>query len=133
MKKSILCICSLLLVATLAGQGFAETRERTVTRGRDSMEPWQSNDAVTVSGTVHGSLQGVVRVGGREVVITKQTRIYKTGRGSIDQGTMVTNTPVYVMGVVRNGKTYARLVIVSDRKSQERSGVVRVIPPGEPL
>jgi hypothetical protein len=133
MKKGIFGICVLALVVLLAGvvydDGSANTNDRAVRKGGKALE---NKDVVTIAGTVSGSLQGRIRVGARDVEITKQTRIYKTGKGSIDYGSIVRNAPVYIYGVKGEKGTYARLVIVSDSKERKDGGAVRKLDPNEP-
>jgi hypothetical protein len=51
----------------------------------------------------------------------------------IDTGTFLTNAPVYVIGVQRDGVVYAQLVIVSDSKNPVKGGPVRKLGPDEPM
>jgi hypothetical protein len=123
-----------LLIAVVTNDGVAGTSKQIVKDGNGKIKgPHQGKNTVTITGTVSGSLQGRIRVANRDVVITKQTRIYRTGKGLVDQGTLVTRSPVYVIGMTRDGTTYATLVIVSDPKVSSKGGPVRVLDPDEPL
>ncbi len=138
MKRIIISICAVvlvgLLIAVVTNDGVAGTSKQMVRDGNGTIKgPHQGKNTVTITGTVSGSLQGRIRVADREVVITKRTRIYRTGKGLIDQGTLVTRSPVYVIGTTRNGTTYATLVIVSDPKVSSKGGPVRALDPDEPL
>lgn len=138
MKKIISSICAVvlmgLLIAVVTNDGVAGTSKQMVRDGNGTIKgPHQGKNTVTIAGTISGTLQGRIRVAGRDVVITKQTRIYRTGKGLIDHGTLVTRSPVYVIGTTRDGTTYATLIIVSDPKVSSRGGPVRVLDPDEPL
>lgn len=137
MNRNILGIYAIVLAVLLAGivtdDGVAGTSDKAVKKGTGSFSRPEARTAVTVAGTLSGSLQGQIRLSGREVVITKQTRIYRTGKGLIKYGSLVTNSPVYVIGDSRDGVTYARLVVVSDRKERKKGGEVRKLSPDEPL
>ena len=138
MKRIIISICAValvgLLIAVVTNDGVAGTSKQMVRDGNGTIKgPHQGKNTVTIAGTISGTLQGRIRVADREVVITKQTRIYRTGKGLIDQGTLVTRTPVYVIGTTRNGTTYATLIIVSDPRVSSKGGPVRVLDPSEQL
>jgi len=138
MKRNILCICALvsavLLTSGLPDVGQAGTsQDNEKTRDKSGSGPMISKNSVVVSGTISGSLQGRIRTGGREVVITDQTRIYKTGKGSIKQGTYVLKAPVYIVGVERNGRVHAVMIIVSDSRTNDTGGKVRKLSPNEPM
>ena len=138
MKRIIISICAValvgLLIAVVTNDGVAGTSKQMVRDGNRTIKgPHQGKNTVTIAGTISGTLQGRIRVADREVVITKQTRIYRTGKGLIDQGTLVTRSPVYVIGTTRDGTTYATLIIVSDPKVSSKGGPVRVLDPDEPL
>lgn len=140
MNRNIFCICTLvsavLLAAVLPVDGYAGTSQGKVKSLSNSKAapPVVGKNTIVVSGVVSGSLQGRIRPsGGREVVITKRTRIYRTGMGSIDQGTYLSSSPVYVIGVVKRGVVYANMIIVSDPKKNEPGGKVRKLGANEPL
>ncbi len=138
MKRIIISICAValvgLLIAVVTNDGVAGTSKQMVRDGNGTIKgPHQGKNTVTITGTVSGALQGRIRVADRDVVITKQTRIYRTGKGLIDRGTLVRRSPVYVIGTTRDGTTYATLIIVSDPKVSSRGGPVRVLDPDEPL
>jgi hypothetical protein len=138
MKRNILCICALvsavLLTSGLPAVGQAGTsRDNEKTTGKSGSGPMISKNSVVVSGTISGSLQGRIRTGGREVVITDQTRIYKTGKGSIKRGTYVLKAPVYIVGVERNGRVHAVMIVVSDSRTNDTGGKVRKLSPDEPM
>jgi hypothetical protein len=95
--------------------------------------PKDTKGAVAIAGVVSGSLSGRFRAGGYEVIVTKHTRVYKNGKGKIDQGTFLANAPVYIIGIARDGVVHAQLVIVSDSKKPVEGGPVRVLAPDEPL
>ncbi len=139
MKRNILCICALvsavLLTSGLPTAGQAgSSRDNSKTRSKSGSGPMIAKNSVVVTGTISGSLQGRIRPsGGREVMITDQTRIYKTGKGSIKRGTYVVKAPVYVIGVERDGKIHAVMIIVSDSRTNDTGGKVRKLSPDEPM
>jgi hypothetical protein len=139
MSRNTLCICALvsavLLTAGLPVDGYAGTSHGKLKSMSDSKAtPFVGKNTIVVSGVVSGSLQGRIRpTRGREVVITEQTRIYKTGKGPISRGTYLANSPVYIVGVVKRGVVYADMIIVSDPKKDERGGKVRKLGAKEPL
>jgi len=121
---------AILLTGLVFGDGYADTPKKM---GNGSKFIPQSKNGVTLSGIHSGSLQGRIRVANRDVVITENTRIYKTGKGLINRGTLVVDSPIYVIGVRKGNATYANLIVVSDRKVANRGGKVRVIGPNEDL
>jgi hypothetical protein len=138
MRKIIICISTLVCVVLLFGasltDSYAGTSNEIATKRMDPKNaPKDAKDTVAISGTVSGSLQGRIRASGREVMITKRTKIYKNGMGMIDQGTFLSKAPVYIIGVVRDGVVYAQFVIVSDEKKTDKGGSVRRLSPDEPL
>lgn len=137
MKKSIVCISVLVSVVLLVGvsltDSYAGTSNEIATKRNNSKAmPKMDKNAVAIASTVTGPLKGSFRAGDYEVMITKQTKIYKNGKGMIDQGTFLSNAPVYIIGVARDGVVYAQLVIVSDSKKSVRGGPVRMLGPDEP-
>jgi hypothetical protein len=135
MKRHIFGICAISFAILLTGivvfgDGYADTPKRM---GNGSKFVPRSGNEVTISGVVNGSLDGRIRVHNREVVITDDTRIYRTGKGLVNRGTLVVDSPVYVIGVRKRNATYAKLVIVSDQMVSNRGGKVRVIGADEDL
>jgi hypothetical protein len=138
MKRNILSISALvsvvLLAVSLPVAGQAGTsQDSKKTTGKTRSGPVVSPNSVVVTGTISGSLQGRIKPGGRTVEITDQTRIYKNGKGAIERGTYVVKAPVYVVGVKRDGKIYAVMIIVSDSRTDNRGGKVRKVGPDEPM
>jgi hypothetical protein len=138
MKRNILCISILVFAVLFIGSSltdsYAGTADDRAVKNRDSKaKPKMDKNAVVVTGTVTGPLQGRVRTGDRDVMITKQTRIYKPGKGMLDRGTFLSNAPVYIIGVAKDGVVHANLVVVSDPKTSDRGGRVRVVGSDEPL
>jgi hypothetical protein len=138
MKRNIVFISALVSVVLLtvglpvAGQAGTSDNSKT-TRDKSGSRPMIAKNSVVVNGTISGSLQGRIKIGGRDVEITDQTRIYKNGKGSIDRGTYVVKAPVYVVGTMRDGKIYAVMVVVSDSRTNDTGGKVRKLSPDEPL
>jgi len=137
MKKSILYIsaiaCVVLLVGASLTDSHAGTSNEIATKRIDSKSaPKDQKDTVAITGVVSGTLKGRFRAGNHEVMVTKHTRVYKNGRGLIDPGTFLSNAPVYIIGVARDGVVYAQLVIVSDSKTSVEGGKVRRIGRDEP-
>jgi hypothetical protein len=138
MKKSIVCISTLVSVVLLVGvsltSSYADTSNDFATKRHNSRAmPKMDKNAVAIAGTFSGSLSGRFRTGDHVVMITKQTAIYKSGKGLIDQGTFLSKAPVYIIGVARDGVVYAKLVIVSDSMQSVTGGSVRKLSPDEPL
>lgn len=137
MRKITLCtsvsFCVVFLVGALLTDAFAGVSKGSANRGQaGKYAPRDSKDAVAIAGTVSGSLRGRQRIGGRDVMITEHTNVYKTGEGMIDRGRFLANAPVYVIGVAKDGVVYAQLVIVSDSKQPGKVEPVRVVGPDEP-
>jgi hypothetical protein len=88
-------------------------------------------NAFTVSGIFSGSLQGKIRMGDREFVITKHTRIFKMGKGLVGYGTLVTGTPIYVSARVSGKDAHATSVIITSvrRGSDDGGEKVGVVGP----
>jgi hypothetical protein len=126
-------VCVVLLGGASLTDCYAGTSNEIVTKRIDSKSaPIDQKDTVAIASTVSGSLNGQFRAGKYQVRVTDRTKVYQTGRGMIDTGAFLSNAPVYIIGVARNGVVHARLVIVSDSKKAERGGPVRVIGPDEP-
>ena len=85
-----------------------------------------------MSSIYSGTLQGTIRVAGRDIVITKKTRIFEVGKGLVDFGILVTDSPIYVSAAKRGDAFYARSVIVSHRTRDGEQGKTGVLDPGEP-
>jgi hypothetical protein len=123
-----------LLVGFTLTDGHAGTSNNFSAKPFDSKTgPTVAKGVVAITGTVSGSLSGRSRIGDHEVMVSKHTSVYKNGEGMIDTGTFLTNAPVYVIGVQRDGVVYAQLVIVSDSKNPVKGGPVRKLGPDEPM
>ena len=136
MKNTIRIIYVFLIVALLSvlgpNSGFAD-REKQTTGTRDgSIATPRNTNAITISGITTGSLSGSVNLGGREIVISKHTRIYKTDRGLLRHGTLVVDAPIYAICVEQRGQLLAKLVIVSDRKQTGQQGEAGILSPDAP-
>jgi hypothetical protein len=132
MKKYTLVVFAVAFAILLAGfvvdDSFAERSKRL----KKEHDP-RTNNVVTMSGMVTGTLRGSIRVNRNEIILTKDTSIYRTGKGMIRQGSYVRETPVYVIGYTEEGRTYATMLIVSDPKNNGKGGPVRILDPDEPL
>ena len=117
MKKRNL-FAALILPALIAGafatDGIADGKDR---KSDQNKRMNRSPNSFALSGVYSGSLKGTINLGGQEIVITRNTRVYKTGKGMVDHGRYLSNTPIYVTGKMKSDRGYARLVIVSDRQS----------------
>jgi hypothetical protein len=91
----------------------------------------RSQKTMTISGITRGTLEGRVKAGNNFFVITKDTRIYKSGEGPVEVGTFVVDTPVHAVCVIHKNVAYAKLVIVSDRCTSGK-GVAGKLDPNEP-
>jgi hypothetical protein len=126
MKQTIRLIVTGLVAALLSGAIPATGSAGN--RGRAAHAP-RKTASVTVVGTYTGALTGNVRVGSREVVISKQTRIYKTDRGMLRGGARVVDSPVYIICKKQRGKLLAQLVIVSNTRISGQKGDAGVLSP----
>lgn len=137
MKKNIVCISIFVSVVLLVGASLTDSYAGTANEFAAKRHNWKSTptvdkNSVAIASTFSGSISGRFRAGDYEVMITKHTSIYKNGKGMIDQGTFLSNAPVYVIGVLKDGVVYAQLVIVSDSKETVKGGPVRKLSPDEP-
>lgn len=129
-------ITTILLVTLLAATVFVDGYAGPSTRGNRSGDDYsitkpRSQETITISGITSGSLNGQVKAGNQRFTITKDTRIYRTGEGAIDLGTFVVDTPVYAVCVIQKKVAYAKLVVVSNRRSPG-DGVAGTLDPSEP-
>ena len=108
---------------------FADQTKKLDGKRGGSVKALRGSKGITVVGTVTGALQGTVRVGEREIVVTEHTLIYKTDRGRLGTGARVVESPVYATCVKHDGKLVARLLIVSDSKTAGRKAEVTVVGP----
>ena len=122
-----------LLAAAVFVDGYAGSSSRRNRRGDDySVNKPRSQETITISGITSGSLNGQIRAGRQSFVITKNTKIYRTGEGAVELGTFVADTPVYAVCVIHKKVAYAKLVVVSNPRSPG-DGVAGVLDPNEPL
>ena len=121
MKRKILCTAAITISILLAGAvlesgsaGAAERAQRAATSSdHQAIAIRGVNNGVSVAGLFTGTLEGKIQVGDRQIVITKNTRIYEVGFGLVDVGTRVADTSLYVSGVERKEATVAKLIIIS--------------------
>ena len=130
-------LTTILLVTLLAAAVFADSYARVSSRrsikGTDySIANPRAQKTVTFSGITSGTLRGQIRAGNHDFVITKDTRIYKAGEGALEVGTFIVDTPVYAVCIKKNNVAYAKLVIVSNRRSSG-DGVAGTLDPDEPF
>jgi hypothetical protein len=138
MKKNIVCISILVSLVLLVGASLTDSYAGAANEIATKRQSWKSmptvdKNSVAIASTHSGPISGRFRAGEHEVMITKHTSIYKNGKGMIDRGTFLSNAPVYIIGVAKDGVVYAQLVIVSDSKESVRGGTVRKLGPNEKL
>ena len=68
--------------------------------------------AFSVSGTFTGSIDGRIRVGNQEVIVTDETSIYVSGEGKEDVDLFVRGASLYIGGMEKNGERTATFVVV---------------------
>jgi len=142
MKSKILCIAAITISILLAGAvlesrsaGAAKRAQGAATSSdHQAVAVRGVNHSVSVSGLFTGTLAGKIHVDDQEVVITKNTRIYKVGFGLVDVGTRVADTSLYVSGVARKEATVAKLIIISsyDGGSNQDGGEAGELDSREP-
>ena len=83
---------------------------------RDRKNKKQHVAAFSVSGTFTGSIDGRIRVGNQEVIVTDETSIYVSGEGKEEVELFVRGASLYIGGMEKNGERTATFVVV--RQSQ---------------
>lgn len=127
MNKSFLGTSTLILVILTAGLVFDAGSAAASGRGsrkssRTAIHNPGGKGRIAVAGIVSGSLEGRVKVGNTEVLITKETRLYKSGKGAVKRGDFVVKTPIYVTCERKNGVNYAKLVVIAAGQASDRGG-----------
>lgn len=92
---------------------------------------YYNNSTFSVTGHYVGSLDGRIRVGGREVYVPRATTVYVVGHGIQEDGYFVNNELVFVSGVKKQGKWVATMVVV--RPSSDTSAGYRRTGGANPL
>jgi hypothetical protein len=69
-----------------------------------------------VTGTFSGSLSGEIVVNGQSVFITDKTTFQKVGVGPIDAGRGVSNTAIFVGGVMKGKKAIATMIVIGEEE-----------------
>jgi hypothetical protein len=72
-----------------------------------------------VTGVYSGSLSGEIVMNGQSVFINDKTSIQKVGVGPVEPGESVSNSAVYVSGVMKGKKAIATMVIVGERETSQ--------------
>jgi hypothetical protein len=73
---------------------------------------FHNQSTFSVTAQYLGSLDGRIRVGGREVYVPRTTTIYVVGQGIKDDGYFVNDEVVYVSGIQKQGKSVATMIVV---------------------
>jgi hypothetical protein len=103
-RNSALLLVAAAMAVSLGGDGLAGERNREPMKTRQGGK-------FNVSGRYTGMLQGAIEVGGRSVQVTKDTKVYVTGKGFVDSP-MLYGDAVYVMGARSGGESRATMIIV---------------------
>jgi len=84
---------------------------------------YNNTNTFSITAQYLGSLDGRIRVGGREVYVPRTTTIYVVGQGMQEDGYFVNDAMVYVSGINKRGKSVATMIVVrpSDGSSTSRS------------
>jgi hypothetical protein len=69
-----------------------------------------------VTGVFSGSLTGEIVIDGQSVFITDKTTFYQVGVGPAESGRGLSNTAVYVGGVMKGKKAIATLVVIGEEE-----------------
>lgn len=100
-RNSVLLLAAVAMAAALSGDGKADQRDREPLKLRHGGQ-------FNASGRHTGMLHGTIEVGGRQIQVTKNTKVYMTGKGFVD-APMLYGDAIYVMG---DGGSEARMIIV---------------------
>jgi hypothetical protein len=114
LRKQLFCIIAAALVAST---GFIAVVAKADTNKKIRVK---KSSGSSISALYTGVLQGKIKVGGQDVLITKKTTIYQTGDTRRHTPRSVVKKAVYVSGKMRNGVLVAQIVLVSDKN---KSGV----------
>ncbi|NIM20006.1 MAG: hypothetical protein GTO51_07115 [Candidatus Latescibacteria bacterium] len=88
-----------------------DKKERSSVKGSTSF---------SISGLFSGKLDGLIKIGSKEVLITGNTCLYKTETGLLNRGTHVTNASLFAAGIVKTRIPTASFIIV--RSDKDSSG-----------
>ena len=110
-RNSILLLTAGIMALALSGDGLANEKQRDAHKKPNTGE-------FTVAGRYTGLLDGVVEVGGRSVLITKDTKVYVSGKGFVETP-MLYGDAIYVMGKRTDSGSHARMIIVRPIKRNQ--------------
>ncbi len=119
MKKITVCICvfvvSILLIGVLSDGSIAGTKNKARRGDGLKFSAPAIKGSVVYSGMFSGEKKRKIHLNGQTIMITKNTRIFKTGEGLVEKGGIyVSNSQIYVAAVARKNGVYAKTIIVSD-------------------
>lgn len=103
---------------------FAVDVDSRASRSRKAVRmDYNNTNTFSITAQYLGSLDGRIRVGGREVYVPRTTTIYVVGQGMQEDGYFVNDAMVYVSGINKRGKSVATMIVVrpSDGSSTSRS------------
>jgi hypothetical protein len=103
---SIVLTTALILVAA------ADTDARTSRSRKGVRMEYNNSNTFSITAQFLGSLEGRIRVGGREVYVPRTTTIYVVGQGMQEDGYFVNDDVVYVSGVNKRGQWVATMIVV---------------------
>jgi len=105
-RNSVLLLTAGIMALALSGDGLADEKQRDAHKMKK-----RDNGSFTAAGKFTGMLHGNIEVSGRTVLITKDTKVYVSGKGMVETP-MLYGDAIYVMGQRTDKGSHARMIIV---------------------
>jgi len=103
-RNSALLVTTVVMALALSGDGLADEKQREAYKRPHSGQ-------FTVAGKHTGMLHGAIEVSGRSILITKDTKVYLSGKGFVETP-MLYGDAIYVMGTRTKSGAVAKMIIV---------------------
>lgn len=108
----------MLLSAALAATAVSITgaTEQAMPKGKGvpaKMVPF------SLTGVYSGPLSGEITVDGQSVFINDKTSLHKVGVGPVEAGQSISNTAVYIGGVMKGKKAIATMIVIGERETSD--------------
>ena len=126
-RNIALLLTAVVMAITLGGDGLADEQQREVYKRPHSGQ-------FTAAGKHTGMLHGTIELGGRPIQITKDTKVYLSGKGLV-KTPMLYGDAIYVMGSRTADGSVATMILVRPLNRDASGGSDRtgVLSPDEPL
>jgi len=103
---------AIVLICGFVAQSASGDEQVQLSRDQKIRAAAKQTSSFFISGTFSGILEGFINVGGKDILITKNTSLHRIGKSLMKKGVHVRDVSLFVAGTVKNRIPTAAFIVV---------------------